>query len=177
MNNSEIDFEYSIVHSRRKTIGIEVSRACQVIIRAPIKMRDDEIEKVIIKHSKWIKDKIELQSKRCENHPELDDYEIMRLKAAAKEYISKRVLHYSEIMNLRPTSVKITSAKTRFGSCSGKNRLCFSLYLMQYPKSAIDYVVVHELAHIKHHNHSASFYRLIEKYMPDYKERAALLKK
>ena len=48
---------------------------------------------------------------------------------------------------------------------------------MAYPLPAIEYVVVHELAHIKHHNHSAAFYKLIERYMPDYKSRQALLKK
>ncbi|MEG1614194.1 MAG: M48 family metallopeptidase, partial [Oscillospiraceae bacterium] len=75
-----------------------------------------------------------------------------------------------------PTAVKITSAEKRFGSCSGKNSLCFSYRLMQYPQDAIDYVIVHELAHIKHKNHSKNFYELIEQYMPDYKERNAILK-
>lgn len=80
-------------------------------------------------------------------------------------------------MGVSPTGIKITSAKKRFGSCSGKNSLCFSFMLMQYPEEAVDYVVVHELAHIRHHNHSRDFYRFIEKYMPDYKEREKLLKK
>lgn len=79
-------------------------------------------------------------------------------------------------MNLYPTALKITSAKTRFGSCSGKDSICFSYLLMRYPDEAIDYVVVHELAHIKHKNHSKAFYTLIEKYLPDYKEREKLLK-
>ena len=69
-----------------------------------------------------------------------------------------------------------TAARTRFGSCSGKNRLSFSLYLMAYPETAIEYVVVHELAHIRHHDHSPSFYALIERYMPDWRERMKLLK-
>ena len=83
---------------------------------------------------------------------------------------------YSKLMGLKPSSVKITSAEKRFGSCSSKNGLCFSWRLLAYPTAAVEYVVVHELAHIKHHNHSAAFYALIEKYMPDYKERQRLLK-
>ena len=79
-------------------------------------------------------------------------------------------------MGLKPSSVKITSAEKRFGSCSSKNGLCFSWRLLAYPTAAVEYVVVHELAHIKHHNHSPAFYALIEKYMPDYKERQKLLK-
>lgn len=74
--------------------------------------------------------------------------------------------HYAAIMGVVPTSVKITAAKSRFGSCSGKNGICFSLYLMQYQEEAIDYVVVHELAHIRHHDHSSAFYAEVAKVMP-----------
>ena len=80
-------------------------------------------------------------------------------------------------MHLYPSSVKVTSAKKRFGSCSAKNSLCFSLYLFDYPDKAIDYVVVHELAHIKEHNHSKRFWRVVENYLPDYKERDKVLKR
>ena len=80
------------------------------------------------------------------------------------------------IMGVTPASVKITSARTRFGSCSGKNGICFSLYLMQYPEAAIDYVVVHELAHIRRHDHSPAFYAEVARVLPDYKERMKLLK-
>ena len=73
-------------------------------------------------------------------------------------------------------TVKITSAQKRFGSCSAKNNICFSYILMQYPIEAIEYVVVHELAHTVHHDHSKAFYALIEKYMPDYKQREKLLR-
>ena len=88
----------------------------------------------------------------------------------------KRVEYYSVLMNVKPTGIKITSAKKRFGSCSGKNSICFSYYLMLYPKEAVDYVVVHELAHIRHHNHSKDFYNFVSEFMPDYKEREKLLK-
>ena len=79
-------------------------------------------------------------------------------------------------MGLNPTGIKITSAEKRFGSCNGKNSICYSWRLMQYPAEAIDYVVVHELAHIKHKNHGKEFYRLIENFLPDYKNREKLLK-
>ena len=80
------------------------------------------------------------------------------------------------LMGLRPAGITITGARTRFGSCSSKRRISFSFRLMQYPPEAIDYVVVHELAHLRHMNHSAQFYALIEQYMPDYKVRRAMLK-
>ena len=79
-------------------------------------------------------------------------------------------------MGVKPTGIKITSAKKQIGSCSGKNSICYSWGLMQYAPEAIDYVVVHELAHIIHKNHGKDFYKLIEKYLPDYKKREKLLK-
>ena len=79
-------------------------------------------------------------------------------------------------MGVTPTGVKITAARSRFGSCSGKNSLCFSLYLMEYPEEAAEAVVVHELAHIRHHDHSPAFYAEVAKVLPDYKERMKLLK-
>ena len=79
-------------------------------------------------------------------------------------------------MGLEPTGIKITSAQKRFGSCNGKNSICYSWRLMLYPPEAIDYVVVHELAHIVHKNHGAKFYKLVAKYLPDYKERVKMLR-
>ena len=90
--------------------------------------------------------------------------------------LPERVAYWAARMGVEPAGITITAARTRFGSCSGKNRLSFSLYLMDYPAEAIEYVVVHELAHIEHHNHSAAFYKLIEQYLPDYRSRIKLLK-
>lgn len=64
-----------------------------------------------------------------------------------------RIAYYSEQMGLCPAAVTITGAKKRFGSCSASNRLCFAWRLMRYPEAAVDYVVVHELAHIRYKNH------------------------
>ena len=90
--------------------------------------------------------------------------------------LPRLVEKYSELMGLYPSSVKITSARTRFGSCGPNNSICFSWRLMAYPAEVAEYVVVHELAHIKHRNHGDEFYALVEKYLPDYKDRRRLLK-
>ena len=84
--------------------------------------------------------------------------------------------YWSEATGLVPTGIKITAAKKRYGSCSGKNSLCFSWRLMLYPPEAIDYVVVHELAHIRHHNHSPAFWAFVEQTLPDYRQRQSLLR-
>jgi len=97
-------------------------------------------------------------------------------KLAAKKIFNERVLRYSALMGVTPTAVKINSAKTRWGSCSGKNSLNFSWRLAATDEDLIDYVVVHELAHIKEHNHSANFWATVAKFMPDFAERRHRLK-
>jgi len=120
---------------------------------------------------------MEKQRIRAESRICLTGEEQEALVLLAKEKIPPIVEHYADIMGLSPQGVRITKAEKRFGSCSGKNRLCFSYRLMQYPQEAIEYVVVHELAHIVHKNHGRDFYALIETTLPDYKKREALLKK
>ena len=140
-------------------------------------MSKKEIDAMVARHSSWIDKHMPAARERMENAAQLTEQKISELTELAKQYIPSRVEHYAEIMGVEPTGVKITSARKRFGSCSGKNSLCFSCLLMQYPPEAIDCVVVHELAHIRHHDHSEAFYKFIYRYMPDYREREKLLKR
>ena len=78
-------------------------------------------------------------------------------------------------MGVTPTGFKVTTARKRYGSCSGRNSLCFSCFLMEYPEEAIDLVVVHELCHIQEKNHGPAFYALLARSLPDHKERKKLL--
>lgn len=167
---------YEIVRSRRRTVALEVTREGRVLVRAPLRMPQGEIERFVVSHAAWLEKTQAKVAARQAAHPPLTEQETAALRQRARELLPGRVAHYAAIMGVTPTSVKITSARTRFGSCSGKNGICFSLYLMQYPEEAIDYVVVHELAHIRHHDHSPAFYAEVAKVLPDYKERMKLLK-
>lgn len=169
------NLNYTVKRSHRKTVGLEVKRDCTVLVRAPYGMSGGEIDKFVTKYSDWITEKLCAVRKRTDFDVRIDSRE-KELRRAAREKIPQLVEEYSNIMGLKPTGVKITSAKSRFGSCSAKNGLCFSWRLMAYPEDAVRYVVVHELAHIAHHNHSSAFYSVVKKYMPDYKERQKLLK-
>lgn len=89
--------------------------------------------------------------------------------------LCERVRLYAAQMGVVPAAVKVNSAAARWGSCSGKNSLNFSWRLILAHPDAIDYVVVHELAHIREHNHSPAFWRVVAAVLPDYKRRQALL--
>ena len=168
--------DYTLIRARRRTMSLQLDRDGRAVVRAPYGVKKEFIDRFVAEHEDWLNRAREKQQNRRLAHPEPTDEERKVLIARAKEYLPMRVDYWSDIMGLTPTGLKITSARTRFGSCSGKNSICFSWRLMQYPPEAIDYVVVHELAHIRHHNHSPAFYALIERYMPDWRERMKLLK-
>lgn len=168
--------EYTLIRSKRKTLSLEVTRDAQVIVRVPIRCKKAAIEEFVAQRENWIKDAMERQHKRALQHPEPTAEEQKKLLQRAKEILPERVAYYSKQMDLTPTGIQITGATTRFGSCSPKNKLCFSWRLMRYPMPAVDYVVVHELAHIRHKNHGKEFYALVASILPDYKERWQLLK-
>ena len=94
----------------------------------------------------------------------------------AKRDLTVKVQRYAALMGVQPAGVKISGAKTRWGSCSSKKSLNFSWRLVMAEEDVIDYVVVHELAHIKQMNHSPDFWAIVQNIMPDYKVRRQQLK-
>jgi len=94
----------------------------------------------------------------------------------AKRDLTRKTHEYAGIMSVMPTSVRINGAKTRWGSCSAKNSINFSWRLIMADDKVIDYVVVHELAHIVELNHSERFWTLVESIIPDYNDRKHKLK-
>jgi len=97
-------------------------------------------------------------------------------KERAEEEITKRVIFYSRKLKLYPRAVRITNARTRYGSCSSNNRLSFSWRIIMAPYPVIDYVIIHELIHIREKNHSKRFWKAITDILPDCRERRAWLK-
>ncbi len=169
--------EYTLIRSKRRTLSLEIARDLTVRVRAPLRCPKDEIDRFVQRHEGWIVAHLEKQRQRGVAHPEPTEEERKVLIARARAELPPKVAHYAALMGVEPTGITITSARTRFGSCSGKNRLSFTWRLMDYPEEAIDSVVVHELAHIVHKNHGKDFYALVESVLPDYKQRKKLLER
>jgi predicted metal-dependent hydrolase len=91
--------------------------------------------------------------------------------------INERITIFSTLMNVRYTKIKIKDNSTRWGSCSSKGNLNFSLYLAAFPMDIIDYVIIHELAHLKEFNHSKKFWEIVMTMDHNYKEKISYLKK
>ncbi len=97
-------------------------------------------------------------------------------KERALEIISERVKQYSQQYNFTPKQVKISSAKTRWGSCSSSGTLNFTWRLVMAPLDVIDYVVVHELVHLRVKDHSSKFWKAVEAIYPEYKKQRKWLR-
>ncbi len=168
--------DYKIIYSGRKTISLCIKDG-GLVVRAPHGTKKDRIERLIASHTDWINKHTKKQIEKNKKYESLTDEKISELKRQAKKVLPAKAQYYANIMGLKYGRITITSAKTRFGSCSSKGNLSFSYRLMLYPDEAIDYVVVHELAHLVELNHSPEFYKIVEGVLPDYKESIKLLKK
>lgn len=176
MDGKQAAVSYELIRSNRRTLALEITADCRVVVRAPLRVSQKQIDAFAAAHAEWIAVHMAKQQARRAAHPEPTAEQQAAYIRRAHEELPGRVAHYSAVMGLRPAGISITGARTRFGSCSGKNRICFSWRLMAYPDAAIDYVVVHELAHIRHKNHSAAFYDCVARILPDWRERRALLR-
>ncbi|MDR2589821.1 MAG: M48 family metallopeptidase [Oscillospiraceae bacterium] len=97
-------------------------------------------------------------------------------KKLAKQHLTERLEHFQSLMGVAVTTIRISSAKKRWGSMSSKKGVSFSWLLIMANDDLIDYVIVHELAHIVEMNHSAQFWEIVKNILPDYKLRQAKLK-
>lgn len=117
------------------------------------------------------------------NYPSSTSPKIMQkeirlfLKKAARTYLYKQTPNLANIMKLSYKSLTLREQKSRWGSCSGKDNLNLNWRLVHYPPAVIDYVIIHELAHLLHHDHSKNFWNLVARYDPDYKIHRKYLKK
>ena len=167
--------EYKIVYSDRKTVALNIKDG-ELIVRAPRRASRRDIERIVKEYGGWIEKHLTNSIKKQRMYSSLGEENIKELKKMAKEILPKKTAYYASLMNIDYGRITITSAKGRFGSCSSMGNISYSYRLMLYPEEAIDYVVVHELAHRKEMNHSKEFYKIVATVFPDYKERAKLLK-
>ena len=97
-------------------------------------------------------------------------------KEQARIHLQARLDHFARLHHLTYRGLRITSARTRWGSCNSKNELTFAWRLLMAPPEVIDYVVVHELAHTVHHNHGPKFWKLAGDILPNFKVHVRWLK-
>jgi len=169
--------EYTLIRTNRKTMAIYIRPGGLVEVRAPQRCPKRDIERFVASKTKWIEEKRALMLTQAQRQAEPDSALEASLRAQAKIILPQRVAYFADLMGVAPTQIKITSARTRWGSCSAKGNLNFSWRLMLAGGSEIDYVVVHELAHLREMNHLPRFWAVVEAALPDYKQCRLRLKR
>ena len=163
-----------VIRSKRKTLAIEIRPDMRVVVRAPEKIPQNEIIKFVEEKQNWIKKHLVQmyfkaeENKKQKKEPALTNADVEKLCQKALSVIPDKVKYYAEIMGVTYGRGTIRKQKTRWGSCSSKGNLNFNCLLMLMPDKVLDYVVVHELCHLKQMNHSKKFWMEVERYMPDY---------
>ena len=125
-----MEIRYRLIRSSRRTLALEVTTEDEVLVRAPYRVSEKTIEQFVATHRDWIEKATEKQKLRREARPKPTDEQLEQYRKKANEYLPPRVSYYAALMDVTPSGIRITNAKKRFGSCSSKNSLCFSLFLM-----------------------------------------------
>jgi predicted metal-dependent hydrolase len=154
--------QYHVIKSnRRKTSEIQVGKG-GVVFRVPAKKTSSEIKKTIEGKKQWIYKK-QLEFAKQPNKVPTRKY--------SKSFIRGRIRHYSDQLQVTPQKIVFKKLRGRWGSTTKDNTINLSVDLLKAPKSVIDYVVLHELCHIRIKEHSHRFWNLVHGFMPDYEKR------
>jgi len=179
MSRSKSDFRVFIKRSARRSLSLEIMPDGNLLARAPQRMPEREIWAFIREKEEWIRihrrQRMERQTE-AQADPLTPD-QIRELADVALRVLPERCRYFAGVMGVRYGRITIRNQKTRWGSCSSGGNLNFNCLLMLAPPEVRDYVVVHELAHLKEMNHSPRFWKEVEKVLPDYRQRLLWLKK
>jgi hypothetical protein len=165
-----------LIRSRRKSISLQVFPDGRIVIRAPQHLSRREVLRFFTEHEAWIRQKQQMLGERAkEKQKTRAQYEIPAYenlsdmeKCRIRVHFLERLRLYAARMGVTYNRVTIRNQKGRWGSCSAGGNLNFNYRLHYLPQELLDYVVVHELAHRIHMDHSAAFWSVVEKYNPDY---------
>ncbi len=147
--------------ARAKRISIAITRGGEVRLTLPIRGSEKIAMRFLEAKTEWIIAAKRRMAQRGPVEEESSAEEIEQLRRAAKSYLPQRLDSLSRRFNLSYNRVTIRATRTKWGSCSGDNNISLSLFLMKLPVELIDFVLIHELCHTIHHNHSAAFHELV----------------
>ncbi len=164
--------EYSLRESpRARCLRITVHSGGELSATLPRDFRLEQLENFIRQKADWILRKINLAKKRKPAFllPKSSRREYLRYKEQARLLAKRKLNEFNQFYNYRYCRISIRNQKSRWGSCSKNGNLNFNYRIVHLPEKYLNYLIVHELCHIKEFNHSKRFWNLVEKTIPDYK--------
>ncbi|MDD5146566.1 MAG: M48 family metallopeptidase [Candidatus Pacebacteria bacterium] len=160
-----------VLKTSRKARRVRLTVCCDGVLVAtkPWGAADGLVENFIIRKAKWVLGKLDylkqLGNKPPVRHSQAD---LANYKKEAERLVEKRVVYFSQLYGFYPKKIFIKNQKTRWGSCSKKGNLNFNYKIALLSKDVVDYIIVHELCHLKEFNHSPQFWHLVAKTVPDF---------
>ena len=177
MNNSN-NIEYKIRKSlRAKRMRISVYCNGNVVVTVPENFDHNLMSKFIIQKKDWILEKVQhfLRTPlRMVKNSSKRDYK--KYKVEVKEIIEKRIEYFNQFYDFKYNKINIKNQKTRWGSCSKRGNLNFNYKILFLQEEVRDYIIVHELCHLKEFNHSKNFWNLVKIAIPNYLDLRRSLK-
>lgn len=148
----------------------------EVVVTAPFWVRNKFIEKFLCEKGAWLNRKIE-KAVRCGERAGVDEKsDYMGNKEGARRLVKNKLTYFNSHYNFQYQRIAIRNQRTLWGSCSSKNNLNFNYRIVFLPEHLQNYLIVHELCHLKELNHSGKFWLLVEEKIPDYKKNRKELK-
>jgi predicted metal-dependent hydrolase len=183
--NKKINFQdkqvsYTLKTSKRaKRMRLAIYCDGSFVVTRPRGLSEEKIEKFILEKSSWIVSKLDyFKNFKIKPTPLINNKNnYSKHKSAAREFIEERIKYYNQFYNLKFNRINVKRQKTRWGSCSKKGNLNFNYKILFLPRHIADYIIVHELCHLKEFSHSYKFWNLVADRAPDYKKIRKELRK
>jgi len=174
-----MQIDCKIKKSRRaKNICLRVCPDATAVLTIPRRVSREVGLKFLESKQTWLIEKIKIKQEELKKHPPRGRNDYLENKSAAERLVWGRLEHFNAFYNFSYNKICVRDSRSRWGSCSAKKNLNFSYRIVFLPQELADYLIVHELCHLGEMNHSAKFWKLVEKTNPNYKIlRKELLKK
>lgn len=170
-----LSFQYTIMRSRTKSVVIRIQPDGTVRVHCPPFVSKERIDEIVRSKANWIEAKIQTVKNKPPVIP-LSQAELRTLITQAQKELPLLAARYTAPVGVSYGRITIRHQKTRWGSCSSKGNLNFNCLLMLTPPKVRNYVIVHELCHLKEMNHSPRFWAEVERVIPDYRKAKQWLK-
>lgn len=161
---------FQLTRKNMKTMRIRIkARSGDVLVSAPHRVATEQVLAFVAAKSDWIRGHVEQIKQQPDQGETLDWHKLEEQRAALQRYAEQRLPYWAERIGVEPLEVRIKKMHSRWGSCNIRSkRIWLSLMLADKPFELVDYVLVHELVHLHEANHSARFYRLMDRFLPNW---------
>ncbi len=169
--------DIQIIRSNRKTVSLEIKKDLSVVVRAPLRMREDAIRAFVAAKEQWLQKHLASVKQQAVLQPPVPftAEELCEMKKRAAAVLPARVQHWAQKMGVDYKKITLRKQISRWGSCSSDGSLSLNCLLVLLPDAVMDYIIVHELCHRWEMNHSPRFWQAVAGFCPDYRQQQAWL--